>query len=149
MRTYWLLVTFLALMSLLAFGQAQRADPISGTWTAEMVNPDASPRALGTLRGFPTTLMLKASGSTLAGTARMGNWPGTARITGGTIVGDRISFSMVGELEYCISGNGYRQCAAPTMECEGVIAGDEIKLTLTLYQPSPIKMELKGQRFSE
>lgn len=64
-------------------------------------------------------------GNRLTGTAQVGDYyPGKASITQGTIDGDHVSFTVVGEHP---SSNGL-----PTMKFTGTIHGDEIELTMDL-----------------
>ena len=117
---------------------------IAGTWELVLVEPYHGAFPKGSLRGFPTTLILKISGQTLSGSARMGNWPGRAVISSGKIDGEHISFAMIGQLEYCTELAG--GCAVPKFDCIGTTDGDKIELTITWGQPEPIKLNLKGKK---
>ena len=80
-------------------------------------------------------------GNRLTGSAQIGDsYPGKAPITEGTIDGDHVSFTVIGEHP---SSNGL-----PTMRFTGTIHGDELELTMDLvdgYLDSG-KTEMKARR---
>ena len=86
-------------------------------------------------------LDLKAEGTKLTGTAKMGDgWPGAAPINDGTIDGSRFSFTWTGTV--ASSGGVPLRSSYPHLTFTGTVDGDQMKLSMDgLY-----KMELKGAR---
>jgi hypothetical protein len=90
-------------------------------------------------------LDLKIEGDKLSGTATAGDWPGVAPISDGTVKGDHVTFSAVGAHA---STTGY-----PKMAFDGIIQGDELKLTMAWGvvgdDPNAKKLAMTGTRFKE
>jgi hypothetical protein len=127
------------LVLLIAFASAADSTDIGGHWTVRYVRGVQ----LKTLGG--AEFAFKAEGDQLTGMANVGSgWPGKAPISNGKIEGDRISFTVYGELG---SSSGL-----PKMDFTGTIHGDEISLTMTLYYGEEHhgggSTELEGKRDS-
>ena len=126
---------------LLAMAAANVAaqSPIAGSWRT-LVTPgqprDRMPKTFGEV-----ILDLNVSGTTLTGTATMGdNWPGSAPIHDGTIEGNRFSFKWTGMVPS--AGGVPLRYGVPNLTFTGTIDGDEMKLSMD----GDYKMELKGER---
>jgi opacity protein-like surface antigen len=92
---------------LIAFSSiAVFAADVTGTWSAEMKGPNGD--------GFQLTFTFKQDGSKLTGTV-LGPQGDPIDITDGKVDGDKLSFN--------VSFNGM------TIKHQGVISGDEIKMT--------------------
>ena len=86
-------------------------------------------------------LYLQAEGSTLTGTAKMGdNWPGSAPIKDGKIEGNRFWFTWIGNIPS--SGGVPLRTSYPRLTFTGTVDGDK----MTLSMDGDYKMELKGER---
>src|SRR5438105_8284038 len=101
----------------LVFAFAALAADVTGKWTYEQPGRGGNP-------GRPTTITLKADGSTLTGTVPAGGRGGGGdpiAITDGKIDGNNISFTVK------------RDMGGQTMviKYEGVVSGDELKLKIT------------------
>jgi hypothetical protein len=87
------------------------------------------------------TLEFKVEGSTLTGTAHIGDniYPGIAPVSEGRINGDRVSFTVVGRTP---SSKGI-----PAMTFHGVIGGDHIELTIHMVVDTG-DTQLAGERLN-
>jgi hypothetical protein len=105
--------TILLVVALSAF-----AADVTGKWTYEAPGRGGGP-------GRPTTITLKASGSTLTGSipgfARGGGEAPATDISNGKIDGDKISF----EVKRSFNGTDI------VTKYEGTVSGDEMKLKIT------------------
>lgn len=106
-------LTLLATLTL-----AASAAEISGTWKLRVT------RGVIHKTFADVTLELKAEGSTLTGTAHIGEniYPGTAPVSEGRIEGDSVSFTVVGRTP---SSNG-----TPVMTFHGIIRGEHLELIM-------------------
>jgi hypothetical protein len=104
---------------LLVASFALMAADVSGKWTFEAPGRGGNP-------GRPTTITLKAEGTTLTGTVPAGGRGGDTppppiAIADGKIDGDKISFTVTREM----NGN------TMVTKYEGTVTGDEMKLKIT------------------
>jgi hypothetical protein len=100
--TFLRTVSLMALAAVVAF-----AADVTGSWTARIGPPDGD--------GFELTYVLKQSGATLTGTIA-GPQGDPLDITEGKVEGDNVSFNVA------FNDN--------TFKYTGVVAGDEIKMTI-------------------
>ena len=131
----WLLI-ILALLPLNASDSN-----INGSWNAVFLGPkNERPKTFSEV-----VLNLKVDGTAITGTSHMGNWPGDAEITDGRLVGDQVSFTVVGKLW---SSSGY-----PKTGFVGTVQGKEMKLTMTFgfvgREDGARKYEMAGTKKSE
>lgn len=86
------LIVAIVLLCTMAFPAA--AADIAGSWKAVFASPvEQQPGNLSEI-----LLELQTAGSKLAGMAQMGPWPGNAPLIDGKIHGDRISFTVYGNM---------------------------------------------------
>ena len=86
-------------------------------------------------------LDLQVNGTTLTGTARMGDgWPGIAPIQEGKVEENRFSFTWTGTVPS--TGGVPRRSSLPYLTFTGTIDGDQ----MTLSMDGDYQMELKGER---
>ena len=127
-----------ALLSVLAATVAAQSTP-TGVWRTLVIpgQPlDRMPKMFGEV-----LLDLKAEGTKLTGTARMGDgWPGSAPIQDGKIEGNRFSFAWTGTV--ASSGGVPITSRYPRLTFTGTVDGDQMKLSMD----GDYKMELKGER---
>jgi hypothetical protein len=120
------------LLSVLAVGSTAQST-LTGKWLTVIVpgQPrDRMPKMVGDV-----LLDLKAEGTKLTGTAKMGDgWPGSAPIQGGKIDGNRFSFTWTGAVP---SSGGL-----PHLTFTGAVDGDH----MTLSMVGDYATELKGER---
>jgi hypothetical protein len=143
----------LARLSLLAavLTLGASATDVSGTWKGVFTEPkDQWPKTVGGM-----TFEITSDGTTLAGTAQVGSWPGKAPITDGKIEGNRISFTMTGDGAWRSSGPMGSFSGYPRLKFSGTVEGDEMKLTLVwdsimIYgdPPAPRIWHVQGRRVS-
>ena len=92
---------------------------IFSTWEAVFTGPvGPRPKMFGKV-----LLDVKAEDGRITGTAEAGKWPGLAPISEGTIDGNRVSFTVIGQRG---STTGF-----PRMVFEGTVQGDKMTLTMT------------------
>jgi hypothetical protein len=112
---------------------------LAGHWRTVVVagQPrDRMPKMFGEV-----LLDLKADGTTLTGTATMGDgWPGSAPIQDAKIDGNRFSFTWTGTI--ASSGGVPITSRYPRLTFTGTVDGDEMKLSMD----GDYKMDLKGER---
>lgn len=113
-----------ALVAFLA-PQAQTASATE-TWRAVFVSPmEGRPKMVSEM-----LFHLEIDGSMLAGMAHMAAWPGTAPIADGQIDGERISFTVVGDLPWCSSSASGSRCGYPHLAFTGTRHGRTMTLAL-------------------
>jgi hypothetical protein len=101
----------------LVFAFAAMAADVTGKWTYEQPGRGGNP-------GRPTTVTLKADGSTLTGTVPAGGRGGGGdpiAITDGKIDGNNVSFTVKRDM----------QGTTVVTKYEGTVNGDEMKLKIT------------------
>ena len=127
-----------ALLLVLAVNVAAQSTP-TGIWRTVVIpgQPrDRMPKMFGEV-----LLDLKAEGTKLTGTAKMGDgWPGIAPIADGKIDGNRFSFTWTGTV--ASSGGVPLRSSYPRLTFTGTVDGDQMKLSMD----GDYKMELKGER---
>jgi hypothetical protein len=119
---------------LLVASFALMAADVSGKWTYEAPGRGGNP-------GRPTTITLKADGSTLTGTIPPGGRGGGGdpiAITDGKIDGNNISFTVKRDM----GGN------TVVTKYEGTVSGDELKLKITRpgQDGTPVTTEVVAKR---
>lgn len=136
MRRYLRLAA--VLLSILVVDVAAQSTP-SGAWRTVVIpgqSLERQPKMFGVV-----TLDLTVEGTTLTGTARMGDgWPGSAPIQDGKIEGNRFSFTWTGTI--ASSGGVPMVSRYPHLTFTGSVDGDE----MTLSMDGDYRMELKGER---
>jgi hypothetical protein len=116
----WLIV-FLATVALQASGS-----DVAGIWEVRFTGPVGErPKMVSKM-----VFNMKAEGEKVSGTAHMSVWPGDAPITEGRIMGDKISFTVIGEKPWTVSGSGQASSGYPKLVFTGVVNGDKMQLTL-------------------
>jgi hypothetical protein len=119
---------------LLVASFALLAADVSGKWTFEAPGRGGNP-------GRPTTITLKADGSTLTGTMPAGGRGGAGdpiAISDGKVDGNNISFTVKREM----NGN------TMITKYDGVVSGDELKLKITRngQDGTPVTTEVVAKR---
>jgi hypothetical protein len=115
------LTLLLAAMALSAL-----AADINGTWKVVFTGPmEHRPKMVSEM-----IFDLNAAGSKLTGDARMGNWPGDARLSEGKIEGDRFSFTVIGTSPWRAKGPAVEASGLPKLTFTGTVQGKEMQLTL-------------------
>ena len=135
MRVLRIAAVLLSVLAVDVAAQTARA----GLWRAVVI--PAQPRERQPKMFGEVLLDLKAEGTKLTGTAKMGDgWPGIAPIADGKIDGNRFSFTWTGTV--ASSGGVPLRSSYPHLTFTGTVDGDQMKLSMDgLY-----KMELKGER---
>ena len=127
-----------ALLAVMAANLAAQS-ALTGVWRT-VVTPgqprDRMPNTFGKV-----LLDLQVNGTTLTGTARMGDgWPGIAPIQEGKVEENRFSFTWTGTVPS--TGGVPRRSSLPYLTFTGTIDGDQ----MTLSMDGDYQMELKGER---
>ena len=95
------------------------ASDVAGLWKVRFSGPPRrAPKTVGSM-----ILDLTVDGDQVAGTVRIGTWPGEAPIADGKIEGERITFTATG---YLSSTTGI-----PTCQFVATVHGDEMTVTMT------------------
>lgn len=119
MKLIRLTLLFVALLTTVGSAQSAPVAPVAGAWKAVFVGPKADQPKM-----FNAVLFdFSVNGRTLTGTALMGNWPGLAPLTDGTIDGNRFHCVAIGKLG---SSSGY-----PKMTFDGTVDAGTMTLTMT------------------
>jgi hypothetical protein len=126
------------LLAVLAVDVTAQSTP-TGIWRTVVIpgqRIDRMPKMFGEV-----LLDLKAEGTKLTGTARMGDgWPGIATIQDGKIEENRFSFTWTGAV--ASSGGVPLESRYPHLTFTGTVDGDQMKVSMD----GDYKMELKGER---
>jgi len=126
------------LLSVLAVSVAAQSTP-TGTWRT-VVTPGQPRERMPKMFG-EVLLDLKAEGTTLTGTATMGDgWPGSAPIADGKIEGNRFSFTWTGTV--ASAGGVPLRSSYPHLTFTGTVDGNQMNLSMD----GDYKMDLKGER---
>lgn len=119
----------LALTAIIFAALTYAASPadVDGIWRAEFLGPvGEQPKMDNDIR-----LELRAQGQKLTGKAHFGYWPGDAPIVDGKIEGDRISFTLYGNVPWKLEHAGHLVASGlPKLTLTGTVSGGEMKLTL-------------------
>ncbi|MBN9662978.1 MAG: hypothetical protein J0H49_32570 [Acidobacteria bacterium] len=112
---------------LAALASAASPADVDGIWRAEFLGPVGDqPKMDNDIR-----FELRAQGQKLTGKAHFGNWPGDAPVVDGKIEGDRISFTLYGNVPWKLEQAGHLIATGlPKLIFTGTVIGQEMKLTL-------------------
>jgi hypothetical protein len=134
------LIVFLATVAL----QASAGD-VAGIWEARFTGPvGEQPKMVSKM-----VFNMKVEGEKVSGTAHMSVWPGDAPITEGRITGDKISFTVIGEKPWTVSGSGQASSGYPKLVFAGMVNGEKMQLTLKWGSVMIYGSQVGGERVME
>jgi len=129
------------------------AAEITGKWKAVFLGPsDEWPKTVSTI-----VFDIEADGNNFTGMAHVGSWPGDAPISDGTIEGDRVSFTVIGNSPWRARSRQGESSGYPSLRFTGTISGREMNLRLlwgsvVIYGKvigSDHKYEMKAKKTSD